>query len=368
VADRLLDELTAASLLEETGEQRFRFHDLVKLHARDRVLADERAPAVAQAVGWYLARAVAADLAIIPRRWHLNPMYEQARALPPAFAGPPEALGWMESELPGLIAAVRAAHDEGLHEPTWQLCEALWGLFTYRKYFRYWIEAHLLGIDSAQAADDVRAQARLRVQLGLAYLNLGRPDEAQPEFLRALTLARQGGHRLGEASALEHVGLTELSLGRPQPALRTFLQARDLYAEIGETRGVMGMTRHIGEAHRDADRPEQAVRYLLEARRMAVALPDPYNEARCLTSLGQAYLRSREPGAAAEALAEALPIMVRLSARYEQARIRVMLADVLPQLDQPGPAREHLAEALVIYSGIGAPEAEDIQRRLNEPS
>jgi tetratricopeptide (TPR) repeat protein len=366
-AHRLLDELTAANVLEETGDMRFRFHDLVKLHARNQVLADERASAVGNAVGWYLARAVAADLVIIPGRWHLNPMYERARVEPPAFAGPPEALEWMESELPGLLAAVRAAHDEGLHEPAWQLCEALWGLLTYRKYFRYWIESHLLGIDSAQACADLPAQARLRVQLGLAYLNLGRPDQAQPEFMGALTLARQGGHRVGEASALEHAGLTELSLGRPEQALTTLIQARDLYAGIGETRGVMGMTRNIGEAHRDAGRYQEAVRQLLDARQLAVALPDPYNEARCLTSLGQAHLRAREPGAAADALGEALQIMVRLGAHYEQARIRVMLADALLHLDQPGPAREHLTAALAIYSGIGAPEAEDIQRRLNDP-
>lgn len=366
-ATRLLDDLTAASLLEESGEQRFRFHDLLKLHAREQAEVeppDERAAAIGRAIGWYLAQAVAADVLIIPGRWHLNPMYEQARAAPPAFGGRPGALRWAESELPGLVAAVREAHDEGLHEQAWQLCEALWGLFTHRKYFGYWIQAHLLGVASAQACGDPRAEARMRVQLGLAYLNLARPDRGRAEFVRALALDGQAGHRIGAATALENLGLADLSLGRPQEAIGSFIQAREIFSAIGVPRGVMGMTRHIGEAHRDAGRHEQAVRHLLDARRMAADLPDPYNEARSLTSLGQAYLLAAQPSLAAPVLREALGLMIGLGASYEQARIHAALADALLRLGQPGPAREHLADALGIYSGIDAPEAGDVKRRL----
>jgi NB-ARC domain len=63
-ACQLLDDLTAASLLEETAEQRFRYHDLVRLHARGRARADpanESKTAIGRAIGWYLTQAVAAD-------------------------------------------------------------------------------------------------------------------------------------------------------------------------------------------------------------------------------------------------------------------------------------------------------------------
>jgi tetratricopeptide (TPR) repeat protein len=368
-ATGLLDALTSASLLEETGEQRFRLHDLVKLHAREHAqteAAAERTAAITRVVGWHLARAVAADIVIIPRRWRLNPMYEQVRAAPPAFGGPPDALRWMESELPGLLAAVATAHNENLHELAWQLCEAMWGLFTYRKYFRHWIDAHILGVASARACGDRRAEARMRVQLGLAYLNLTSQEQARDEFAHALTLARQEGHRIGEATALEQVGLADLSLGRPEQAIVAFSRAREIFQQIGEPRGVLGLIRHIGEAHRDAGRHELAVQHLLEARRMSAALSDRYNEARCLTGLGQAHLKAGQPEPAVRSLSEALSIMVRLGGRYEQARIRSTLADALLGLGKAGLAREHLIDALAIYSGIGAPEADEIRRRLGE--
>ncbi len=104
----LLDTLVDASLLEQTGDRRYGFHDLVRLHARGRAEAAspaERRAVIARRVDWYLRAAVAADLAVIPGRWHLNRLYEQARRLPAAFSGPAEALEWLEGELAGLLAA-----------------------------------------------------------------------------------------------------------------------------------------------------------------------------------------------------------------------------------------------------------------------
>jgi tetratricopeptide (TPR) repeat protein len=366
-AMQLLDALTAASLLEEAAESRFRYHDLVRLHAREVARTEpehERTAVVAGAVGWYLALAVAADIAIIPGRWRLNVMYAQARTARPVHAGPPEALRSLESELPGLVGAVRAAHEEGLHEQAWQLCEAMWGLFSYRKYFRHWIDSHVLGLASAQALGNTRAEARMRIQLGCAYLALGRQEQAREEFTRALALARRDRHRIGEATALEQVGLADLGLGRTDPAISAFTEARKIFLVIGVPRGVLGLTRHLGEAHRDAGRHEQAVRYLLEARQLAVALPDRYNEARCLTSLGHTYLKAGQPRDAARSLEQALSIMVSLGGRYEQARIRSALADALAQLGQADLARDHLAAALVIYAEVEAPEADTIKQRL----
>ncbi len=366
-AAQLLDMLAGVSLLQEASDRRYRFHDLVKVHAREKADAEpmaERKAFVVRALDWYLRAAVTADIVVIPGRWRLNPMYDEAQAESPAYGSPAEALQWLESELPGLLAAVRSAHDEGLHEVAWQLCEALWGLFAYRKYFQYWIEVHLIGLASAQSGGDRRAEARMRVQLGYAYLALDRHDEARAEFSRSLVLSREERDQIAEATALEHVGLTDLKSGRPDDAIVTFTEARDIFAHIGRARGVLGLTRHIGEAHRDAGRLQEAVRDLLEARRMSIALPDPYNEARCLTSLGQTYLNAGQIRDAAGTLREALDIMTKLGGRYEQARIRVMFAKALQQLGEADQARRHLDSALAVYSGIGAPEAAEVRRHL----
>ncbi len=366
-AARSLDALTEASLLAETAGGWYRFHDLVRLHAREQAATEtdtDRDAVITRSVQWYLRAAVAADLVVIPGRWQLGSLYEHARQLPPAYDNPAEALDWLDQALPSLLAALDAARDYGLHEQAWQLCEAMWGLFLYRKHFRHWIDATGVGIAEAQACGDRRAEARMRDQLGFAYLNLNRYADATEQFTDALNLAQQAKHRLGEAAARANLGLTLLGLHRPDEALGQFQMACAIHQDLGRPRGVALMTRHVGEAHRDAGRYPLAVDALLEARRVFAALPDAYNEARTQTSLAQTYLLAGRPADAQGPLNEALATQTSLGARYKQADIHVSLADAADQLADPGRARGHLEQALAIYAEVGAPEEGQIRQRL----
>jgi tetratricopeptide (TPR) repeat protein len=366
-ARSLLDTLADASLLTETGSDRYRYHDLARLHARecaDSGPATERHAAIARAVAWYLDRAVAADLVVSPLRWHLNPMYERAALEQPAYASSADALDWLETQLPGLLAAVRAAHDAGLHEQAWQLCEALWGVFLFRKHFQHWISSHLIGLASAQACDDPRAEARVRVQLGTAFRNLGRAQEARQEFVTALSLDRRASHPVGEATALEQIALVDMSHHHLDEAIQGFTEAQAIHQRAGVPRGVAMTTRHIGEAHREAERYIDALRFLAEARRLFATLPDPYMEARTLTSLAQTYLLAGRPQDAVGPLTGALAIMTRLGSRYEQARIERYLGIAAIQLGDLPTARRHVRLAVAGFEQAGAPEAEEVRHQL----
>jgi tetratricopeptide (TPR) repeat protein len=355
------------SLLEEVAEDRFRFHDLVRIHARElaeSAPAAEQQAAVGRAVDWYLDHAVAADLVVIPGRWHLGGRYERTRADPPAFSGAASALAWLEGELPGLAGAVAAANGMGLHEEAWQLCEALWGLLLYRRPYATWIEVTRVGAESARSCGNARAEARMRDQLGFAFLCLHRHEEAQAEFRQAASLACAAGDRLGEAAPLEHLGLALLGTGRPAEALSVFEAVRAIHAELGRQRGIALMTRRVGEALRDAGRPAEAIRSLSEARDMFARLPDPYNEARSSTELARVLLQARRRDEAASLLESALVVMSSRGATDKQAGIHVMLADAAGAAGDEQTAGEHLAMALAIYDSLGASEAAAVRERL----
>jgi tetratricopeptide (TPR) repeat protein len=364
-AGRVLDVLTEASLLEEIADARFRFHDLVRLHARQYAEADpgDSREAVTRSVGWYLSEAVSAENAIAPGRWHLNTMYGD---WPPRHAGAADALAWMESEMPGLVAAVHAANHNELHEQAWQLCEALWGLFSRRRYFRQWMDTYRVGLESAIACADKRAEARMRVWLGLAELALGRYDTAEEEFQLALGAARQAGHSMAEASALEHLGLLSLAKAEQESAIGFFGESLRIFRRIGWRRGTLGVTRRMGEAYRETGQHERAIDLLRQARDQSADLGDQILEGRALRSLGMAYMRAGQPGQAITALDDALEIATRTGGTYEQARIRASIADAALALGRIGEAREHLAACLDIYSRLGSPEADAVDRLLTE--
>jgi len=329
----LLETLADASLLEETAEQRYRFHDLIRLHAREHASghpAQEQRTVITRGVTWFLRQAVAADEVIMPYRWRLNPMYQHSHGSP-AYAGPAQALDAQEASLPGVLAATRLASEQELHELAWQLCEAMWGLFMHRKLVRPWIGSHLVGLASAQACGNRRAQARMSVQLGSAYQAVGRHGDARHLFTGALALEQQEDHQIGIATALEQLGRCELAEDRPDKAIGHFTRARAIFAAIGRPRAVALMARCTGDALIAAGRPSQAITELLQASTQFAELPDPFMHARALTVLAKAYLAAGQPSQAAPFLEEALATMTELGIPHEQGRIH----DVLAQARQP---------------------------------
>jgi tetratricopeptide (TPR) repeat protein len=275
------------------------------------------------------------------------------------------ALEWFEVELDNVLTALRHASDEALNEAGWQLCEALWGLFLFRKHYDVWVESHRIGLACARACANSRAEARLHSQLGGAYRSLRKYDQAIDHFQHALELERTTGHRLGEGSALDQLGVVYLRLGRYDEAIDYFIRSRDIHQEVGEFRGVALMNLNIGQALSDAGRYGDAISNLQNACRQAGDIPEPYHQGRALALLGQTYLRAQQPQLALDPLEQALAILQRLGATYDQAAVHIHLATLADRLGDPANRRSHLEEALALYSSVGAPQASDVQADLD---
>lgn len=372
-ADDLLDTLTDACLLayaENTGTgntetgARYQFHDLARLHAQELAAPEERDTAVARGIDWYLARAVEADFAASPGRWRLNPLYDVAREFPPAYPDSRSALDWLESRLPGLFAAVAAAHAAGLHQQAWQLCEALWNVFVVRKHFREWISAHRIGLEAARSCGDPRAQTQMHNQLGFALLTLQRFGEAHEHFQSALELSRRDGHDIGMSTALENLGLIDMAEGNPEAAISRFAEFRDILSKLGRQRGVAIATRRIGEAQRDLGRYDDALRELSAARRIFTDLSEVYLQTRTLTSIAQTLLLAGRTTEAFEPLSAAKAAADRLGSPYEQARIARYRGKASIALGDTPEARRHLSDALAGFEATAAPDADEVRREL----
>jgi tetratricopeptide (TPR) repeat protein len=365
----LLDALADASLLTETPDGRYRLHDLARLHAREQASPPaERHGAIARSIAWYLHEAVAADLVVLPGRWRLGPLYKQEDSAPPAYATPAEALEWLGLHLPGLLAAVQAAHDAGLHSQAWQLCEALWGILLYRKHYAAWLASHETGLASARACSDQRGEAQMHIQLGAAHRSLGELGTAAWHFSRALELFRENGHRLGEASALDQLGVVQLRRARYDEAISDFMKALGIHQAIGRPRGIALMNLNIGQALAASGRSEEAIGYLRTADRQFAAIGESYHRARTLAALGEALTESGRARNAEEPMHQALAITGELGASYDQAHVHVRLADLAGMLGQPTRATQHLEQALALFTELNAPQADSVRARLAESS
>jgi tetratricopeptide (TPR) repeat protein len=362
----LLDVLVGANLLEEDDDERFHFHDLVRLHARSIAeqieSTEERAAGFTRLLDYYLATAVAADLAIIPGRWHLGGYFDREQRV--SFTDATTAIGWLESELGNLVAVLKAAHNQELHDVVWQICEALWGLFVFRKHYRVWIDTYQIGLASARACGDMRAQARMLVALAAADLNLRDFAAAAQRGTAALGLEKATDHWIGQASALEVLGVAQLGSQVPESAVESFRQALAINERIDQRRGVAMMTRRLGSAYQQMGRLEEAIEQFTRACQVFSDLQDRYNQARTLAGLADAHVSSGEPGPAHAALVAALALTREIGAQHEQANIHLALGRLAREREDLGAERDHLEQALTIYTDLDAPQAREVRQQL----
>ncbi|MGW4913101.1 tetratricopeptide repeat protein [Streptomyces sp. NPDC004270] len=377
--DRLLDDLVEANLLEDfgpdpvTGLARYRYHDLLRLHAHERADAEEpaaaRDAAVRRIVDFHLAAATAAEALLTPSHRTLRRDY--ASAPPPApFADAGGALRWLDAERAHLMAVLRTAAARGWHASTWQLADALWPLMLRLRPYDLWIEAHEIGLEAARRDRDPDAISRMLTSGGTGLRNVGRYEEALSRFGEALRAARADpdpAARRAEAQALHGLGQTHRLAGRLTAARERFTEALALREEIGYRRGAALTRLCLGDTALADDRPEEALPYLARARADLLAEHDPYDAARALAFLGHARSRAagQEPGD--DELLQALAEFESTGSVHWQGRVLEMLGEAAEERGDPERAEDWYTRSLARYRDVSETDARRLRARLRRP-
>ncbi|QKV74184.1 tetratricopeptide repeat protein [Amycolatopsis sp. Hca4] len=347
-----LQVLVDASLLEELDVDRFRFHDLVRLHGRAQrdLECDEVLARVGQ---WYLREMTRANVVVIPGRWRVSQTAEQLDGEPARFSSGAAALEWLAGELPNALMVLEAVVADHQNELGWQLCEALWELVLNRKHYPEWLRSHELGITAAQRCGNQIAESRLRHQLGRAHLDLGDLGQAEQQTRRALELAREAEDSRNESAALQQLGMVAQHRGDLDDAVSLFAASLQLEQDLGIQRGVALRHRRIGDALRLAGHDAQATRHLEAAAQLFAELGDEKSEAQVALGLARIEARSGRAGAAMRRLQRARGVLGRSGSAVYEADVLVVLAEVAEGDDQRLAARGYLREAVALLSEVG---------------
>jgi tetratricopeptide (TPR) repeat protein len=361
--DELLGSLCEENLLREVDQDRYRFHDLIQLHARrcaeDDEPETERRQTLRRIVDHYRLGAAAADVAILGDRLRLA--RHDVTAWPVPFADSRTALRWLDNEQPNLLAVLDLAAGQGWDEAVWQLCESLWAYFHSRKNYPDWIAAHRLGIDAAARLDDPAALARMHNQLARAHYELAEFDRAREELEFARRAAERAGNPRIEAVVLESQGLVALGQGRAETAIETFTRSRELNA--GDPRGVALQSYHLGQALLAAHRHQEAERTLADALSL-VDTSDELVAARIRIVLARALLALDRLDEARAALDSAAEVTRRRDQPAKEAQAVELLAELAERAGDRTSAGRHWRRVLEIRERTGDPQAEALRRRL----
>ncbi|MGZ3433975.1 MAG: NB-ARC domain-containing protein, partial [Isosphaeraceae bacterium] len=210
-ADDAVEQLVDLQLLEvfgedETGEIRYRYHDLVLLFAREQSsLTDSAADRSAA-----LERGLGALLGVAKRAlFEMSPHSKRDPDPPRALVWPLPAdllarltaspYDWFSAEYSSLVAGISQAYEAGLWECTWELADSMHYFFRVRARLQDWRATHELALEAARRAGNRRGEGWTLRNLGNAYRDLGQLDQAAGCFARCLDTFRQLGNSLGQA-------------------------------------------------------------------------------------------------------------------------------------------------------------------------
>ncbi|MFC4114336.1 AfsR/SARP family transcriptional regulator [Nonomuraea zeae] len=229
-AEAALDRLLTAHLLEPAGLDRFRFHDLVGLYARERAEQDEpageAAAAVRRVLHHYLATAQHSAVSIngpAAHDWSI-----QAEQPGQEFASAGEAQNWAEAERENVLALARQAAADASAGAG--LAEAIRWPFAARGWFAEAIEATELAL---QACTELGERASLLQTLGSHYQELGRNEESVRALKESLELWHHTEPSRSAAGLHNELGITYTMMGRLEEALEALDRAQAITVERG---------------------------------------------------------------------------------------------------------------------------------------
>jgi DNA-binding SARP family transcriptional activator len=342
---RLLDRLAAAHLIERHAPGRYQLHDLLRLYARERAQSEdtqqERDGALRRMLDMYLGTADAATTRLYPGMEHLVSKPSQAKARALAFADGTQALVWLDSERPNLVAVAKHVAEQGPREYTWQLADALSAYFYGRMYRADWLEITELGLRAAHENGDQLGEAAMLHGLARAQFTFGDYQKSVDYGIRALELHQIAENPAGDAEIHKQLGLTYWPLGRLDDALASFSRGRDLYRQSGNRAGESVCMNGICLSYADWGRLDEMLGHNDEALAVHREIGSKLGEGAALHIRAIAYVELGRFAEAMDCLKRAMVLYQETGWRYNEASTLSLFAAVHRELGNHNEALDY---------------------------
>ena len=307
-AEDLLESLVDMRLLDverlSTGIRRYRFHDLVRLYAREQLAAHEPEPertaALSRLIGSWLGLAREAHRRIYGGDYTIIHSDAEAWPLPPSLLDEELAdpLAWYEAERTALPTVIRHAANAGLSDVCWDIAISAVALFETRAYLSDWRETHETALAAARYRGEDRGEAAMLYSLGALAVFQGQFALARDRLEQAQEMFDELADVHGSGLVQRHLGFIDRVQGDLSQALSRYDRALRALSETGDVIGRAHVLCSLAQIRIDMGEYEQAERLLGMAIEMARETGCRRVEAQALNRLGASLMESGDhPGA-----------------------------------------------------------------------
>jgi len=351
-----LEALYDHYLLTELAHGRYRFHDLIRQHAR--TLADmddpsENEAASSRLLGYYEYVASRADarLARNTRPAVITP--GEPPGAVPVLADGDQALAWLRAERASLLACIAHAAQHAQHARVVALTAGLSSLLRTDGPVTEALELHAAAARAAHDLGDLLSEAGAWHEIGTARDLAGDYPAGIQARDQALNLYRDFGSRQGEANVLVEVGASRQLTGDYPGAVQALDRALDISRSLGDRLGQANALRNLGFLLQATGDYPGAFGALDQALDLCRSLGDRQGEAQTLDRLGVVRQLTGDLPGAVEVLECALAIYTGLSHPLGQANALIELGTMRRITGDFGGAAQALQRALGLYQGLG---------------
>jgi tetratricopeptide (TPR) repeat protein len=363
-----LEALYDQCLLTEPAAGRYRFHDLIREHARTLAARDDppadRDQATGRLLDYYQHAATRADALIVPQVRTI-PAVASVPAAVPALADREQAVAWARAERANLIACLDHATVAGQHARVTALTAGLAALMRSDGPWTEAITRHTAAIQAARCVGDRLGQAGALNDLGVMQGWTGDQPTALKAFEQALGICRDLGDQRGEARALHNLGVGWSVTGDYPAAAQALERALGICRDLGDRFGQADTLAGLGALRRLTGDYPAAAQALEQALGIFRDIGDREGEAQALNKRGTLHRVSGDLTQAEGCHQQALELARAIASSPNEAHALAGLGRCAMADGHAAQARVLLRQALEIFQQIGAADAPEVATELD---
>jgi tetratricopeptide (TPR) repeat protein len=366
-----LGRLLEAQVLESRDNNRFGWHDLMRLFAKAQLTDTERETVLDRGLTWYCERA---------KFWGNGLNLVRCRKLAQKWAAkieddaedlervlPMMALDWFAAEQNNWVDVVRDLTQIPRLDDAIVLAANLAPFFDRRSSWGDWVTTHEMVKDCAQQARNFAGVAQTLCNLGNVYQSQSKWEQAINCYKQDLEISRRLGDEHGVAQTLNNLGNVYQSQGKWEQSIDCYEQDLEIFRRLGDEHGVAQTLNNLGIVYQSQSKWEQAIDCYEQDLEIFRRLGDEHGVAQTLNNLGIMYQSQSKWEQAINCFEQSLEIFRRLGDEHGVGITLKNLGVLHDRRNQPEKARTLCQEALT-YLNPSSSEFQTVQQWLETPT